>query len=268
MSFIVTPLARNAAKALPCRAGEGQIERAVGQALAAVELDDAVAQDRAHGAVHVADRHFQPRPLALRQRIAKPLDDRPVEMVLVRIALWADAAQRAAVGLVRLGEDGREIQPLGLPMVDRLVRAEPLDVAHHVVELAEAKLGHDAADILGHEGEEADDVFGLAVEPLPQIGVLRGNADRARAEMTLPHEDAAQADQGRGAEAEPLGAEQGADHHVAAGPHLAVALHDDAVAEAVEHERLLRLGQADLPRRAGMFDGGQADWPRCRRRAR
>ena len=69
------------------------------------------------------------------------------------------------------------------------------------------------------------------------------------------------ADQGRRAEAEPLGAQQGADHHVAAGPHLAVALHEDAVAEAVEHERLLGLGQADFPGRAGVLDRRQRAGP-------
>ena len=169
--------------------------------------------------------------------------------------------KRAAVGLVGLGEDGREIQPLGLPVLDGLVEAEPLDAADHVLELAEAQFGHDAADVLGHEGQEADDILGLAVEPLPQIGVLRGDAHRAGAEVALPHQDAAQRDQGRRAEAEPLGAQQGADHHVAAGPHLAVALHEDAVAEAVQDQRLLGLGQADLPGRAGMLDRRQRAGP-------
>ena len=45
--------------------------------------------------------------------------------------------------------------------------------------------------------------------------------------------------------------------HVAAGPHLAVALHEDAIAEAVQNERLLRLGQPDFPGRAGVLDRRQ-----------
>ena len=133
--------------------------------------------------------------------------------------------------------------------------------------LRKPKLGHQAADVLGHEGKEANDIFGLAVEPLPQVGVLRGNAHRAGPQMALPHEDAAQRDQGRRAETEPLGAQQGADHDVAAGPHLAVALHEDAVAEAVEDKRLLGLSQADFPGTAGMLDRRQGagavppSWP-------
>ena len=157
--------------------------------------------------------------------------------------------RRSAQPLDRVGrrEDRREIQPLGLPMVDRLAAAEPVDAADHVVERAEAQFGHDLPDLLGHEGEEADHVLGLAGEPLAQLRVLGGDADRAGAQVALAHEDAAQRDQGRGAEAEPLGPQQGADDHVAAGLHLAVDLHEDAVAQAVEHQRLLGLGQAELP---------------------
>ena len=64
-------------------------------------------------------------------------------------------------------------------------------------------------------------------------------------------------DQRRGGEAELLGAEQRGDDHVAAGLHLAVGLHDDAVAQPVEQQRLLRLGQAELPRRAGVLERRQ-----------
>jgi hypothetical protein len=60
--------------------------------------------------------------------------------------------------------------------------------------------------------------------------------------------------QRRGGEAELVGAQQRADHHVAAGLHLAVGLHADAAAQAVEHQRLLGLGQAQLPGRAGVLD--------------
>ena len=49
---------------------------------------------------------------------------------------------------------------------------------------------------------------------------------------------------------------------VAAGLQLAVGLHDDAIAQAVEQQRLLRLGEAELPRRAGVLQR------RERRRAR
>ena len=44
---------------------------------------------------------------------------------------------------------------------------------------------------------------------------------------------------------------------VAAGLELAVGLHDDPVAQAVEQQRLLGLGEAELPRTAGVLERGQ-----------
>ena len=48
-----------------------------------------------------------------------------------------------------------------------------------------------------------------------------------------------------------------ADGHVAAGAQAAVRLHGDAAAQAVQQQRLLGLGQADLPGRAGVGQRGQ-----------
>ncbi len=64
-------------------------------------------------------------------------------------------------------------------------------------------------------------------------------------------------DQRRGGEAELLGAQQRGDGHVAAGLELAVGLHDDAAAQVVQHQRLVRLGEAELPGQAGVLDRGQ-----------
>ena len=97
----------------------------------------------------------------------------------------------------------------------------------------------------------------LPAELLAELGVLGGDADRAGVEVADPHHDAAHDDQRGGGEAVFLGPEQSGDHHVAAGLHLAVGLDDDPVAELVEHERLLGLGQAQLPGDAGVLDRGQ-----------
>ena len=48
--------------------------------------------------------------------------------------------------------------------------------------------------------------------------------------------------------------EQRGDDDVAAGLELAVDLHGDAVAQAVEQQRLLHLGEPELPRRAGVLE--------------
>ena len=118
----------------------------------------------------------------------------------------------------------------------------------------DAELRHDRARFLGDEEEEVDDVLGAALELRAQHRVLRRHPDRAGVEVALAHHDAALGDQRRGREAELVGAEQRADDDVAPGLHLAVGLHADAAAQAVQHQRLLRLGEAELPRRAGVLD--------------
>ena len=96
---------------------------------------------------------------------------------------------------------------------------------------------------------------GLPVNSLAQLRILRRDADRAGVQVADAHHDAARHDERRGREAELLGAEQRRDDDVAAGLHLAVDLHDDAVAQVVEHQHLLRLGEPELPRHAAVLDG-------------
>jgi hypothetical protein len=126
---------------------------------------------------------------------------------------------------------------------------------------AEAHGGHELAHFLGDEEEVVDDVLGLALEALAQHRVLRGDADGAGVEVALAHHDAASRDQRRGGEAELVGAEQCADDDVSAGAQAAVDLHRDARAQTVQHQRLVGLGEADFPRRAGMLDRGEGEAP-------
>jgi hypothetical protein len=98
---------------------------------------------------------------------------------------------------------------------------------------------------------------GWPVEALAQHRVLRRDADRAGVEMALAHHDAARRDQRRGGEAELVGAEQRADDDVAAGAQPPSTCTGDARAQVVQHQRLMGLGQADLPRAAGVLDRGQ-----------
>jgi hypothetical protein len=130
---------------------------------------------------------------------------------------------------------------------DALLRVEQVDPADQLVEGADAELRHDLARLLGDEEEVVDDVLGPALELGAQHRILRRHAHRAGVEVALPHHDAALGDERRGGEAELVGAEQRADDDVAAGLHLAVGLDPDAAAQAVEHQRLLRLGEARAP---------------------
>ena len=139
-------------------------------------------------------------------------------------------------------------------MLDGAVLIEHFRLADHLLELAEAERGHELAHLLGDEEEVIDHVLGLALELGAQHRVLRGDADRAGVQVTLAHHDAAGRDQRCGCKAELVGTEQRADDNVAPGSHAAVDLHGDAPAQAVQHERLVRLSEADLPGGARVLD--------------
>ena len=119
---------------------------------------------------------------------------------------------------------------------------------------AHAQLRHDAAQLLGDHEQVVDDVLGLPLEAPPQLRVLGRDADRAGVEVADAHHHAAERDQRGGGEAELVGAEDRADGHVAPGAHLAVDLDQDARAQVVAQQRLLGLGEADLPGDAGVVD--------------
>src|SRR5215213_3011260 len=158
---------------------------------------------------------------------------------------------------VRLGQNGRQVETGGLPVLDGTVRVEQVDPPHGLVQAAQAQCRQVLADLLGDVLEEGLDELRLAAEPGPQLRVLGRDADRAGVEMTDPHHDAAADDERGRREPELLAAEQRRNHDVATGLQLAVDLDDDPVTQPVEEQRLLRLGQAELPGRARVLQAGQ-----------
>ena len=121
---------------------------------------------------------------------------------------------------------------------------------------------------LGQEQEVADDVLGRAGEPPPQLRILGGDPHRAGVQVADAHHHAAGGHQRRGREGELLGAQERRDQHVAGGAQAAVHLQPHAVAQAVGGQHLLRLGQPQLPRQAGVLERRQRRRRRCRRRGR
>ena len=178
--------------------------------------------------------------------------ERFFEAVLLRNLAEAAHARRH-FGLV---ENLAEVQALGFPVVHGLLDFETVAAADHLVHLLKPELGHEFAHFLGNHAHEVDDVLRLARKAFAQLRVLRGHADRAGVEVADAHHDAAHRHQRRGGEPEFLGPQQGGDDHVAAGLQLAVGLDDNPRAQVVEHERLVRLGQAELPREPGVLDAG------------
>ncbi len=254
----MTPRGQKRAEALAGAAVEFDADGVVGQARAAVFAGHFAAEDRADGAVDVPHRERQLDGLpALERGSAGGKKRRDVERLRDAVVLLGRATDGRTGLNRRLMEDVGEIKTLGLEVFDRAILFEQVTAADHLVDRAEAELGHDFADFLGDEAEEVDHVFGFAGELRAELGVLGRDADGTGVKMADAHHDAAHDDQRRGGEPEFLRAQERGDGDVAAGLQLTVGLHDDAVAQTIQHKRLLRLGKAEFPRNAGMLERGQ-----------
>ena len=264
-------------KALPGRALEVHHDRVLLQPRRSARRRDAARQDPAHAAVAVADRQLEPHlrrgalrrgPCAVAQRRSvAPLcgvrgadhglscaHQLPVERVVEHSRWRFHAPARRSLGQLDVGEDVREVDAARLPVLDRRRGGEQVDAPDRLVQRTQADRGEDLAHFLGDEEEEVDHMLGRPLEALAQLGVLRGDADGARVQMAGAHHDAARRDQRRRREAHLVRAEHRRDDDVAARFELAVGLHDDARAQVVDEQSLLRLGQPDLPRHAGGLD--------------
>ena len=109
---------------------------------------------------------------------------------------------------------------------------------------------------------------GSPVKRLRSSGSWVATPDGAGVEMADAHHHAAQRDQRRGGEAELLGAQQRGDDHVAAGLQLAVHLQRHARPQVVQQQRLVGLGEAQLPGQARVLDARRGARRPCRRRGR
>src|SRR5487761_118333 len=132
---------------------------------------------------------------------------------------------------------------------------ETVHASHHFIQLAEAELSHDMAQVLGHKEEIVDHVFGLSLELLAQIRILCGHAHGAGVEVAFAHHDAAHGNERCAGESEFLRSKERGDGDVAAGLKLSVHLHANAAAQIVHHQHLLSLGEAELPGNPGVTDG-------------
>ena len=102
---------------------------------------------------------------------------------------------------------------------------------------------------------------GSPANRLRSSGILGRDADRAGVEVAGPHHDAAEGHERRGREPELLGAQQRADDDVAPGLELAVDLDHDPAPQVVHQQDLVGLGEAQLPRHAGVLDRGERRCP-------
>ena len=154
----------------------------------------------------------------------------------------------------RIVDHRRQVDSLGLPVLDVRPLHQAIHAPDHLVHRAESQLRHDPPQIFRDEEKEIDHVLRLPLEFLAQFRVLRGHAHRAGVQVALAHHDAAHRNQRRGREAELLRAQQRGDGHVSPGLQFAVHLNAHAAAQVVHHQHLLRLGKPQLPRHARMPD--------------
>ncbi len=220
------------------------------------------AEHRADRAIHVSDRESQIDALARGERGFRGLDELVVERLGEAVVLRLQAPAPDTARRVGFDQERRQVEPARLPVRDRLAQIDLVHAADHLVDRPESEQRHQLAHFLGDELEVVLDELRLAVVLRPEHRILGRDAHRTRVQVADAHHDAARHDERRGRKPEFLAAEQRGNHDVAAGLHLAVHLHDDAVAQAVDHEHLLGLGQAELPGHAGVLDARQ------RRRAR
>ena len=111
-----------------------------------------------------------------------------------------------------------------------------------------------AACLFGQAAEEKYDLVGRAGEFRPEVLLLGGDPDRAGVEVALANHLAAHGEERKRPEAEPLRPEQGGDNDVAPGAQPSVGLQEHSRAKTVGSEHLVRLGQPQLPWRAGVLD--------------
>mmetsp|Transcript_139258 Transcript_139258/g.353067 ORF Transcript_139258/g.353067 Transcript_139258/m.353067 type:complete len:299 (-) Transcript_139258:3120-4016(-) len=153
---------------------------------------------------------------------------------------------------VRWGQDRVEVEHA---VADRRVGSQSLGASDRIVQGPETELRHQHAHLLGHEHQVVHHVLRHTFEFLAEDWVLGCNADWASIQVALAHHDATQGDERRRGHRNLLCPKQSGHDDIAPGSDLAVSLHSHSVPQPVQHERLVGLSDADLPRQATMLDG-------------
>ncbi len=224
------------------------------QALLSEPPGHLVTEHRSDGASGVRYRRHDRHTLSVRECWSALRDEIDIEVRTELVLLVACVPALCRGGCRGRGENRREVESLGLPMGESATRIDEVDSADRLVEAAETELSEELSDLLGDELEERHNELRPACEPRTKQRILGGDADRAGVEMADAHHDASRDDERRGREPELLRAEQRGDDDVPPRLQLPVHLDDDTVAQLVHHQRLLCLGEPQLPRRAGMLE--------------
>ncbi len=157
-------LRQERAKALPRAAVELNADGVIRQARGAMAPRDLPAEHSADGAMHVSNRQAERHGREILDGLAGLFDQFAVEGIVQAVVLRLRATPSHVARHRRVVEYGGQVDPLGLPVFDVLALRQAIHAANHLIELAEAKLRHDPAEILRHIEQEVDHVFGLPLK--------------------------------------------------------------------------------------------------------
>ncbi len=163
----------------------------------------------------------------------------------------------ALVSLFGVGGDQQRPKVEGVGLIVERRHLEPRDVADQFVQGAHAEGRHVLTHLVGDELEEVLHELRSPGEAFAQHRILGRDADGTGVEVTDAHHDAARDHEWCGGESELLRAEHRGDDDVATRLELTVDLHDHPAAQSVGRQRLVGLGQAELPRGARVLERRQ-----------
>ncbi|GFZ47935.1 hypothetical protein JCM24511_05682 [Saitozyma sp. JCM 24511] len=220
-----------------------------------VLLGNVVRQGRAERAVRVDDVAVDLHGETLGDGRLGLVDEFVVETDVQLVVLGTDSVSGhiGAHEVSRL-ENRRQVEVLGLGRTESLVHTEVIGATDHLVDGAETELGHDGTKLLDDIVEKVDDLLRLASKFGTERGVLRGDTDGAGVLVASLHHDAAHGDERGGGETPLLGTEERRNGNVATGPDLTVGLDGHTATEVVENQRLVGLGETELPGETGVLD--------------
>ena len=242
-------------EALPRASGKVHRKRIFRQAARPEFHHQLTGKFRPHRPVHSADVSAEFRLFPLFQQ-GLQCRQQMAAVVVVQRFLFKRGVKPASIPLCRM-QDGGKVQMPGLVKIYGAVDGKQICPAYGFIQGTKPQGCQDFPRFLGHEAEVVDDVFRLAAEFGPQGRILRGDAYRARIFMAPAEHGAADGNQDGGSETEFLRPQQGGHHDVPPGAQLAVHLEPDAGTELVEHQRLLRFRQPQLPRQPGVLHAGE-----------
>src|SRR6185437_14897233 len=143
-------------EALPGGAGKAHMNGVVRETFMAVPFRHLAGKHAAACAVSIADGGLQAYRSAAVESGLRLRNQFAIKDVLDFVILDLAPVDRGVFGGRGFRKQLREVESLGLPVLDQLAAVKHLHLANHFVERAEAKLGHEFANFLGNEEEIID----------------------------------------------------------------------------------------------------------------